>query len=759
MRFFTLFLLAVFSITAASAQVVITEIMYNPPESGQDMHEFIEIHNAGATAVDLSGYSFASGVEFTFPDGTSLAAGAYMITTVNSEAINNTFGIANAMQWTAGSLSNGGELIQLADANGTVVDEVDYDDGSGWSSLADGSGPSLILCDVNADNTLAENWSTSNNAIAGTDIFASPAAAEACASGPSVQFIDTEAELAEDGGSISFRIVISNADMATATPTVDFEVAAGSTAEVPADASISPASSTFTFEAGMDTVAVTVMVVDDAAPESLEQLTLALVNPSAGLNIVGANAQATLNIIDNDTEIADIVINEIMYNPPGADDMFEYLELYNNGSASVNLAGYYFEQGIEAQLPAIDLAAGEFLVLAVDSVAFQTTYGGTAYQWTSGGLGNGGETIELRDASGNTVDEVTYDDGGDWPTDPDGSGNALVLCDPTSDNNLAASWSAGTQTLDVFISGVEIFASPGAANDCTVVEPEDYMVYPIGTVTTINADGVADSLGTRSELTGIVHGVNLHPSGVLFTLIDADNNGIAVFNGGQNFGYTVAEGDEVTVQGPIGQYNGLIQVLADSLWMNSAGNALQAVEPVSELNEDTESQLVQIEGVMITDAVTAGGGLNVTVTDGTNEYLVRVDFDTNIDTTFINGLGTQALRITGIGGQFDSSSPYTEGYQLLPRYQSDIEVIVSTQEPTWAAAVELYPVPVQDVLTVKMPVAATQYNVYNSLGQLVLNQQTDAQQLNVTTAELAKGVYYLELISNKERLVRKFVKE
>src|SRR3989339_2043602 len=37
---------------------------------------------------------------------------------------------------------------------------------------------------------------------------------------------------------------------------------------------------------------------------------------------------------------ADVVINEIMYNPLGADDYTEWVELYNNGTLSVDLTGW-----------------------------------------------------------------------------------------------------------------------------------------------------------------------------------------------------------------------------------------------------------------------------------------------------------------------------------------------------------------------------------------------------------------------------------
>ncbi|MBU2650380.1 MAG: lamin tail domain-containing protein, partial [Bacteroidetes bacterium] len=158
------------------AQIVITEIMYNPPESNVDSLEFIELLNNDTQAVNLLDYSFAEGVTFTFPD-VILNPGDYFVVCVDSMAFYNMFGMS-AWQWTGGALSNSGEDIILVDANGMLVDSVNYDDALPWDTIADGYGPSLTFCNPNLNNALAENWSASTefagvNAV-GDSIFATP---------------------------------------------------------------------------------------------------------------------------------------------------------------------------------------------------------------------------------------------------------------------------------------------------------------------------------------------------------------------------------------------------------------------------------------------------------------------------------------------------------------------------------------------------------------------------------------------------------
>ena len=246
MRLLSLTLITLFTLTAAIGQVVITEIMYNPPESGQDFHEFIEIYNPGADAVDMTGYSFASGVTYTF-EAFSLGAGEYVIVAGNSDAMATDLGIT-ALQWTSGSLSNGGETIQLVDAAANVVDEVTYDDGGDWSDLADGPGASLVLCDFAADNDIGTNWAAANTAtgfiVDGLETYATPGTTVACASGPMLQFVEEGTEVSEDAGTASFRIAISGADLLIATHTINITMASASTVSVPADVTFTPASTT-----------------------------------------------------------------------------------------------------------------------------------------------------------------------------------------------------------------------------------------------------------------------------------------------------------------------------------------------------------------------------------------------------------------------------------------------------------------------------------------------------------------------------------
>ena len=75
---------------ASTDEIVITEIMYNPPESGVDSTEYIEILNNGPDTVNMENYSFG-GVDFTFP-AMLVQPGEYVVVTSNANAFQSYYG-------------------------------------------------------------------------------------------------------------------------------------------------------------------------------------------------------------------------------------------------------------------------------------------------------------------------------------------------------------------------------------------------------------------------------------------------------------------------------------------------------------------------------------------------------------------------------------------------------------------------------------------------------------------------------------------
>jgi DNA/RNA endonuclease YhcR with UshA esterase domain len=555
-----LFLSLLFLIFGLSlcAQIVITEISYNPPESNTDSLEYIELYNSSGQSLNLNGYSFEAGITHTFGD-VNIDAGAYLVVAVNSGAMMNVFGV-NSIQWESGGLRNSGERIAIQDDIGNIVDEVPYDDGGDWSQDPDGNGPSLELCDPTKDNALAENWLPSITStgvmIEGAEVKGSPGAANG------------------------------------------------------------------------------VMCPD---------------NP----------------------DIIDIVITEIMYNDPSFPDSLEFIELYNNGNVDVNLENWDFNGAVDYTFPALTIDEGDYLVICSNAQAFDFYYGLQVAEWDSGDLGDNGETIQLRNANGDVMDEVTFAPDAGWPAEANSGGASLILCHPSLDNMLVNNWQAANTYSGFTLQGTEIYSNPSGASYC---------YFPISDLRTMDGDQSATKLDWTLTTEGIVYGVNVRNSGLQLTIIDNTNDGIALINTTNDFGYSVNEGDALTIRGTLDQFSGLIQVQLDTAWMTSADNALFDPTIVTDLSEITESQLIKIEGVSVKTAsewINSGSGFNATVTDGTNDYAVRIDADIDI---FGMKYPTGTFDVIGIGGQFDGTSPYNSGYQILPRYVEDIDPYIPFEQ-------------------------------------------------------------------------------
>lgn len=115
---------------------------------------------------------------------------------------------------------------------------------------------------------------------------------------------------------------------------------------------------------------------------------------------------------------AKVVINEIMYNPIGADDDFEWLELYNDGTTAVDVSSYKIDGTVfdDAIIP-----PNGYLVVAKKlqgNTSFASIYGDKDGVWNASDsfaavdgaftLTNTGKTLSLTDGNGVSRDTISY---------------------------------------------------------------------------------------------------------------------------------------------------------------------------------------------------------------------------------------------------------------------------------------------------------------------------------------------------------------
>jgi hypothetical protein len=549
--FFSL-MVALLMYVAAQSQIVITEIMYNPPESGTDSLEFIEVLNTSSNGVDMTGWKLEFGTFSTVLSTLNVNAGAYQVFSVNAAALQNNFG-KSSVQWTSGALSNNGTTIKIRNASSALIDSVTFDDVAPWPTAPDGTGPSLVLCDPTADNSLPENWyeaTTETIVVIGIyTVFANPGAASGCISG----LVAQEDIVAIPPGQPSSIDVLAN----------------------------------------------------DNIPNLITSFSV-ISNPQHGTAVAQAN-------------------NTVVYTPT---------------------AGY---------------------------------------------------------------------------------------CGP-----------------DQFI--YQVCNGPTSCTSATVkIDVKCYPVRSIGQMNNVNPIGLPDSLNVSCELKGKVYGINTRASGAGLQFVIMNDNGsegITTFKGAGTFGYTVTEGDEVTVRGTIAQFNGLTQINMDTLIKVSANNILVSASEVQKVDESTENRLVKIKNLRYVDVTqwTPGIGPGFTVRvystlNPTDTIQMRIDNDVDLFNQVTPPV--EPFNVTGLGGQFDGSAPYSSGYQLSPRYTADIEQMVGTSIVDYSNEVVVAPNPVKNILSIQTAVAFDRISLVNPNGQVVKVIQNPAQNAQVEMGTMPAGVYVL----------------
>jgi hypothetical protein len=239
--------------------------------------------------------------------------------------------------------------------------------------------------------------------------------------------------------------------------------------------------------------------------------------------------------------VGPVVISEIMYHPPVADA--EYLELANITDNPVTLFNtltsepWKMTQGVTYTFPTnppMTLAPHEKILLVRNTAVFAASYtppaGTRVIQWTSGGLDNNGETVELSmpgdvNTSGVRqyvrVDRVDFTDSTPWPTGPDGSGTSLTRIDEHAYGNDYINWTESTASpgQTVFQQWMDGQSVPGGQNGAGDDPDGDglrnALEYAIGS-SPLNKEPLACHLGTSAAGTQVSFELNVQRPDVTY---------------------------------------------------------------------------------------------------------------------------------------------------------------------------------------------------------------------------------------------------
>ncbi|MFT7640639.1 MAG: hypothetical protein ACI9G1_002383, partial [Pirellulaceae bacterium] len=142
------------------------EIMFHPLE-GSNQTEWVELYNQMSVDMDLSGWQISGGIEYTFPDGTTLGGGEYAVVAADPVALELTTGLNGVFGPFNGSLNNNGETLELINANDRYMDLLTYSDGGRFPVAPDGSGVTLTKLKGHSDAQVPESWTFSEQ-VGGT---------------------------------------------------------------------------------------------------------------------------------------------------------------------------------------------------------------------------------------------------------------------------------------------------------------------------------------------------------------------------------------------------------------------------------------------------------------------------------------------------------------------------------------------------------------------------------------------------------------
>ena len=165
-------------------------------------------------------------------------------------------------------------------------------------------------------------------------------------------------------------------------------------------------------------------------------------------------------------DASNLAVTEIYYNPPGASEGTEYIEIQNTSAdRAIHLDGLAFVDGVKFSFsPGQILDPGERAVIVNDRPSFEEAFGNGVriLGEFDGNLNNDGERLLLQG-----VGSVSFDDRFPWPAAADGNGRSLVFTGgaPSAPGNWRASAGGG--------------GSPGET-DTIPFEGGDFKAYAFG---------------------------------------------------------------------------------------------------------------------------------------------------------------------------------------------------------------------------------------------------------------------------------------
>ena len=424
-------LLALPAAAQSPGDVVINEVLYDPPSPQPATNEYAELFNRSGAAVALADLALADAADTTAlpPGAPVLAPGAYVVLVRDEAAFTEAFpGVTNYVVVPGfPSLNNAGDDLRLlAQADDAVLDFVPYRPSWGGADVA------LERIDPAGPGDDPANFADSADPEGGT-----PGAPN------SVLVTDEEPPVLLDAGTTLPRLLIAVFNEAV-------------------DATTAGDASNYRIErsGGGPSPGVSSVDVDDFQPTRVfisvsgdfeSPATYVLI--ATGVADLAGNVQPETSVAFFVGDLAtpqpgDLVINEILYDPPAPQPSSnEYVELLNRTDETFDLGALRLADAadtVDVADGTVPLGPGAYAVLVRDAAAFAEAFPAVppeAVVLTVPGfpsLNNGGDTVRLLREDDVSIDAVPY--APSWG----GSDASLEKVDPDGPSGDPANFASST---------------------------------------------------------------------------------------------------------------------------------------------------------------------------------------------------------------------------------------------------------------------------------------------------------------------------
>ncbi|MEN9833647.1 MAG: hypothetical protein RL753_801, partial [Bacteroidota bacterium] len=286
------------------------------------------------------------------------------------------------------------------------------------------------------------------------------------------------------------------------------------------------------------------------------------------------------------------------------------LEIYNPTNAAINLSTYsvkaYNNGGLtisnSLQLPNKTIAAHDVYVIA-NSQAVAAILG-VSDTTSTVTFFNGDDAVVLFKGT-DTLDiigKVGNDPGTNW-TVGSGATSEFTLVRKMPVNKGQRRWTVGATEWNIYPQNTATYLGSHSSNCASGGGGgggggTTAGLRPIGTLRGVNANGVADSLGADVAIKGVVTSIDFDGNtGYSFYVQDA-TGGINVFKSADLTNYTSPlRGDSLYIHGIIDQFNGLTEIVPDSIGVWGTNKPLPNPLVITTMDETNEGELVRMNNM------------------------------------------------------------------------------------------------------------------------------------------------------------------